>query len=189
MPVEVRTTACVDSRSLFHRRGYFQRSARRANGDVVHITGDSRGEVEHCRRLLMRLARRANLRMIEIAEMAGLAEGPEGEEDYLSALATAEVVVELEPACAAVGELERRLAVMRQDSSLLEQALSDAELLAIIARAADNFEWLIANDPNPDRAARAEADLLEWKARMIPLLDRLGRPKGRPVLRRRKVIA
>lgn len=186
MVVEVRTNPNVDRRSLFWDRGYFQRSARRANGDVVHITGDNRWEVEHCRRLLMRLARRANLRMIEIAEMAGLAEGPEGEEDHLSALATAEVVVE---ECDPIGEFERRLSVMRQDSSLLGEALSDAELVAVIARAADNFEWLIANDPNPDRAARAEADLLAWKERLIPLLDRLGRPKGRPVLRRRKVIA
>ena len=133
----------------------------------------------------MKEARRANLRMIQIAEMAGLAEGPNDEEDYLSALATAELVVELEPDCDPVGELHRRLAVMRQDNSLLElDALPDAELIEIIARADENFSWLIANDPNHARAARAERDQVEWRARMIPLLDRIGRPKG--VLRRRK---
>lgn len=61
MPVEVRESPNVDHRSLFWDRSYFQRSARRANGDTVFITGDSRSEVEHCRRLLMRLARRHRL--------------------------------------------------------------------------------------------------------------------------------
>jgi hypothetical protein len=75
MPVEVRTNPNVNSRSLFWDRGYFQRSARRANGDTVHITGDSLEEVEHCRRLLMRLARRYHLMMIEIAELAGVPTG------------------------------------------------------------------------------------------------------------------
>jgi hypothetical protein len=56
MAVEVRESPTVGNRSLFHDRGYFQRSARRANGDTVFITGDSRSEVENCRRLLMRLA-------------------------------------------------------------------------------------------------------------------------------------
>ena len=161
---------------------------RRANGDRVWVTGDYRWEVDEVRRWLMKEARRANLRMIQIAEMAGLAEGPnEEEEDYLSALATAEVVVELEPDCDPVGELHRRLAVMRQDNSLLGDALPDAELIAIIARSAGHFEWIIDQlGPGPKRE-KAEAELMEWKARMIPLLDRLGRPKARPVLRRRRL--
>jgi hypothetical protein len=184
MAVEVRDTGWVDSRSMFYRRGFYQRDAYRANGDRVWVTGDYRWEVDEVRRWLMKEARRANLRMIQIAEMAGLAEGPNEEEDYLSASATAEVVVDCDPA----GELHRRLAVMRQDNSLLElDALPDTELIEIIARADENFSWLIANDPNPARAARAERDQVEWRARMIPLLDRLGRPKG--VLRRRKKLA
>jgi hypothetical protein len=184
MAVEVRDTGWVDSRSMFYRRGFYQRDAYRANGDRVWVTGDYRWEVDEVRRWLMKEARRANLRMIQIAEMAGLAEGPNEEEDYLSASATAEVVVDCDP----VGELHRRLAVMRQDNSLLElDALPDTELIEIIARADENFSWLIANDPNPARAARAERDQVEWRARMIPLLDRLGRPKG--VLRRRKKLA
>jgi hypothetical protein len=187
MAVEVRDTGWVDSRSMFYRRSFSQREVRRANGDRVWVTGDYRWEVDEVRRWLMKEARRANLRMIQIAEMAGLAEGPNEEEDYLSALATAEVVVELEPDCDPVGELHRRLAVMRQDNSLLVDALPDAELIEIVARADEKFSWLIANDPNPARAARAERDQVEWRARMIPLLDRLGRPKG--VLRRRKKLA
>jgi hypothetical protein len=49
---------------------FVQMSARRTNGDKVYITGDSRQEVEHVRRLLMKAARRSGLRMLEIAEMA-----------------------------------------------------------------------------------------------------------------------
>ena len=49
---------------------FVQMSARRANGDKVYITGDTRQEVEHVRRLLMKAARRSGLRMMEIAEMA-----------------------------------------------------------------------------------------------------------------------
>jgi hypothetical protein len=173
---------------MFYRRGYYQRDAYRANGDRVWVTGDYRWEVDEVRRWLMKEARRANLRMIQIAEMAGLAEGPNDEEDYLSALATAEVVVELEPDCDPVGELHRRLAVMRQDSSLLGlDALPDAELIEIIARSADNFQWIIDQLGAGPKREKAEADLLAWKARMIPLLDRIGRPPGRPVLRRRRL--
>jgi hypothetical protein len=49
------------------RKTYFQMAARRANGDKVYITGDSRREVEKARSLLMRAARRSGLRMLEIA--------------------------------------------------------------------------------------------------------------------------
>ena len=49
---------------------FVQMSARRTNGDKVYITGDTRQEVEHVRRLLMKAARRSGLRMMEIAEMA-----------------------------------------------------------------------------------------------------------------------
>ena len=84
-----------------------QRSARRANGDAVHITGDSRGEVEHCRRLLMRLARRYHLMMIEIAELAGV---PTGRMAKMPELALAEVTGG--PPIEA-SELETRLAAMR----------------------------------------------------------------------------
>lgn len=50
--------------------GFFQMSARRTNGDKVYITGDTRQEVEHVRRLLMKAARRSGLRMMELAETA-----------------------------------------------------------------------------------------------------------------------
>ena len=106
MAVEVRDTGWVDSRRMFY--GFYQRDAYRTNGDRVWVTGDYRWEVDEVRRWLMKEARRANLRMIQIAEMADLAEGPNEEEDYLSALATAEVVVECDP----VGELHRRLSVI-----------------------------------------------------------------------------
>ena len=55
------------------RRSYFQMAARRANGDKVYITGDSRREVEKARSLLMRAARRSGLRMLEVAQMAEVA--------------------------------------------------------------------------------------------------------------------
>lgn len=49
--------------------GYIQRSALRTKGDKVYITGDTRCDVENIRRLLMKAARRFNLRMIEVANM------------------------------------------------------------------------------------------------------------------------
>jgi hypothetical protein len=52
------------------RKTYFQMAARRANGDKVYITSDSRRVVEKIRRLLMSVARRSGLRMLEIAQMA-----------------------------------------------------------------------------------------------------------------------
>jgi hypothetical protein len=52
------------------RRTFFQMAARRANGDKVYITGDSGRVVEKIRRLLMSVARRSGLRMLEIAQMA-----------------------------------------------------------------------------------------------------------------------
>lgn len=183
MAVEVRDTGWVDSRRMFY--GFYQRDAYRTNGDRVWVTGDYRWEVDEVRRWLMKEARRANLRMIQIAEMADLAEGPNEEEDYLSALATAEVVVECDP----VGELHRRLSVMRQDNSLLDLELPLTELIAVIARAADNFQWIIDQLGAGPKREKAEAELLAWKARMIPLLDRIGRPSGRPVLMKRRRLA
>jgi hypothetical protein len=52
------------------RRTFFQMAARRTNGDKVYITGDSRRVVEKIRRLLMGVARRSGLKMLEIAQMA-----------------------------------------------------------------------------------------------------------------------
>ena len=75
-------------------------------------------------------------------------------------------------------ELRRRMDEMRRDASLLKLDLPEGELIEIVARADENFSWMIANDPDPARAARAEAELLAWKARMMPLLDRLGRGQG-----------
>lgn len=50
--------------------GWVRRKAQRTNGDFVYITGDTRDEVDHVRGLLMRLARRFKLPMMEIADMA-----------------------------------------------------------------------------------------------------------------------
>jgi hypothetical protein len=55
------------------RKSYVQMAARRANGDKVYITGDSRREVEKIRRLLMGAARRTGLKMLEIAQAAEVA--------------------------------------------------------------------------------------------------------------------
>jgi hypothetical protein len=63
----------VSSTPRTPRRSYVQMAARRTNGDKVYITGDSRRQVEHIRRLLMRVARRSGLRMLEIAQMAEFA--------------------------------------------------------------------------------------------------------------------
>jgi hypothetical protein len=60
----------VSERPRTPRKTYFQMAARRSNGDRVFITGDSRRVVESARRLLMRVARRTGLRMLEVNEMA-----------------------------------------------------------------------------------------------------------------------
>jgi hypothetical protein len=60
----------VSSTPRTPRRTFFQMAARRTNGDKVFITGDSRRVVEKIRRLLMSVARRSGLRMLEIAQMA-----------------------------------------------------------------------------------------------------------------------
>jgi hypothetical protein len=88
-----------------------------------------------------------------------------------------------------VEELRRRKAEMERDASLLKlDALPMAELVEIIARSAENFEWMVDQLPAGPKRAKAEADLLAWKVRMMPLLDWLGRePEQRPVLRRRKL--
>jgi hypothetical protein len=129
----------------------------------VQVIADTQAEAERIAFLFQKLAWRYSMTVVQIAEIAAdeAVGGPRLE------------------------ELRRRMEEMRRDNSLLLlDALPDAELLAVIARADENFSWMIANDPNPDRAARAERDQVEWRARMIPLLDRLGQ---RPVLRRKKL--
>jgi hypothetical protein len=86
-------------------------------------------------------------------------------------------------------ELRRRKAEMERDASLLKlDALPMAELVEIIARSAENFERMVDQLPAGPKRAKAEADLVAWKVRMMPLLDWLGRePERRPVLRRRKL--
>ena len=81
---------------------------RRANGDTVWITGDFRWEVEHVRRHLMKAARRSRLRMIEIAEIVGLAETPPSEEEeYVTAqLAVVEIESQDLPSLGRVPEPE-----------------------------------------------------------------------------------
>jgi hypothetical protein len=113
MSVEVRESPNVGQDSLFHDRGYFQRSARRTNGDTVFITGDSRGEVEHCRRLLMKLARRHHLMMIEMAELAGV---PTGRMAKMPQLAFAETT---SAAAVTASEVETRLAAIHADNAVI----------------------------------------------------------------------
>jgi hypothetical protein len=122
MSVEVRESPTIGKDSLFHERGYFQRSARRANGDTVFITGDSRGEVEHCRRLLMKLARRHGLMMIEIAELAGV---PTGRISKMPQLAFAEASAAPEEAISVTAsEVETRLAAIHADNAVINSGPS-----------------------------------------------------------------
>jgi hypothetical protein len=86
-----------------------------------------------------------------------------------------------------VEELHRRMAAMKQDNDLLAQDLPLPELLDVIQRTSEHMRWFAKNDPNPERRARQAAQLTEWEGRMAVLLDRLGRPSGSPVLRRRRL--
>jgi hypothetical protein len=79
-----------------------------------------------------------------------------------------------------VEELHRRMAEMERDASLLKlDALPEAELIEIVARADENFSWMIANDPDPASAARAERAHVEWRDRMAVLLTRLNEQADR----------
>ena len=84
-------------------------------------------------------------------------------------------------------ELHHRMAAMKRDAELLERRLPLAELLTLVARTADNFHWIVDQLPDGPRREKAEAELLAWKVRMTPLLDRLGRPPARPVMKRRRL--
>jgi hypothetical protein len=55
------------------RRSFWQMSAQRANGDRVFITGDNGRVVRGAKSLLMKIARRSGMKMLEIAEMAEVA--------------------------------------------------------------------------------------------------------------------
>lgn len=155
MGIEIRESPNVDSRSIFAGRGYFQRSARRANGDTVYITGDSRGEVEHCRRLLMKLARRHHLMMIEIAELAGV---PTGRMAKMPQLAFAETT---SAAPTPASEIETRLAAIHTDNALINSGPIPVGLfLELCARMEQNTLWLIDHS-SPEEAA-AMAGVLKW---------------------------
>ena len=116
---------------------------RRANGDTVYVTGDSRWEVEHVRRLLMKAARSSRLRMIEIAEIVGLAE-----DEYVTAQLT---VVETEsqdlPSLGYVPEpedmvdLELALKCWQRDIIRIGELGEDSSLEAIVAIAANQYRW------------------------------------------------
>jgi hypothetical protein len=154
MAVEVRESPTVGNRSLFHDRGYFQRSARRANGDTVFITGDSRSEVENCRRLLMRLARRHHLMMIEIAELAGV---PTGRMAKMPALA----LVETTSALAPLSEVETRLTAIHADNAVINSGPIPVGLfLDLCPRMEQNTLWLIDHS-SPEEAA-AMTGVLKW---------------------------
>lgn len=155
MSVEVRESPNVDSRSLFAgERGFYQRSARRANGDTVFITGDFQWEVEHCRRLLMKLARRHRLMMIEIAELAGLPTGRISEMPQLALL-------ECEPSRARA-EIEARIAELYADGALLDgRPLLVGTFLDVCQRITENTLFLIRAEADPAQRA-AWVELLEW---------------------------
>ena len=116
---------------------------RRANGDQVYVTGDSRWEVEHVRRLLMKAARRSRLRMIEIAEIVGLAE-----EEYVTAQLA---VVETEtqdlpslgyvPAPEDIVDLELALKCWQRDVIRCGELGDDSSLETIVAIAANKYRW------------------------------------------------
>ena len=87
-----------------------------------------------------------------------------------------------------VEELHRRMAEMKQDAALLAlDHLPLGELLDVVRRTSEHMRWFAKNDPNSERRAKIEAELTEWEGRMVVLLERIGRPPGRPVLRRRKL--
>jgi hypothetical protein len=153
MAVEVRTNPNVGRDSLFWDRGYFQRGARRANGDTVFITGDSRSEVEHCRRLLMKLARRHHLMMIEVAELAGV---PTGRMAKMPALALVETT------SAPLAEVETRLAAIHADNAIINsRPIPVEQFLELCARMEQNTLWLIDHASSPEEAA-AMAGVLKW---------------------------
>jgi hypothetical protein len=122
---------------------------RRANGDTVWITGDFRWEVEHVRRHLMKAARRSRLRMIEIAEIVGLAETPPSEEEeYVTAqLAAVEIESQDLPSLGRVPEPEDMvdLAVameaFQRDVIRCEGLADDSSLETIVAIAANQYRW------------------------------------------------
>jgi hypothetical protein len=121
---------------------------RRANGDQVYVTGDSRWEVEHVRRLLMKAARRSRLRMIEIAEIVGLAETALSEEEYLAAqLAVVETESQDLPSLGRVPEpedivdLEVALKCWQRDVIRCGELADDSSLEAIVAVAANQYRW------------------------------------------------
>jgi hypothetical protein len=122
---------------------------RRANGDTVWITGDFRWEVEHVRRHLMKAARRSRLRMIEIAEIVGLAETPPSEEEeYVTAqLAVVEIESQDLPSLGLVPEpedfvdLEVALKCWQRDVIRCKELSDDSSLETIVAIAANQYRW------------------------------------------------
>jgi hypothetical protein len=142
------------------------------DGQVYRFCDDDLADAEYEAGLYKELTLRHWMTVREIADMA-------------LAVLKEEAVGEGRP----LEELRRRMAEMKQDAALLTLPLPMAELIEIVARTSANFEWIIDRlGPGPKRE-KAEAELIEWKARMIPLLERIGWPEGRPVLRRRKKIA
>ena len=118
---------------------------RRANGDTVYVTGDSRWEVENVRRHLMKAARRSRLRMIEIAEIVGLAET---EEEYVTAqLAVVETESQDLPSLGRVPEpedmvdLEVALKCWQRDIARIGEIAEDSSLETIVAIAANQYRW------------------------------------------------
>ncbi len=187
MTIEIRESPNVDSGSLFAGRGYYQRSARRANGDKVYITGDFQWEAEVVRKLLMKLARRHRLRMIEIAELAKLA----AEEECLGAqLAVVEMEsVEL-PSLGHVPEpedavdLAEAMAAYRHDVMRCASAVDDSSLETWLAIAANQYRWgrfWVVRHPS--------AAVREWFAEVLAATDELrelNRAKAERLVARRR---
>ena len=144
------------------------------DGEVYRFNADRLADAEYEAGLYKELTLRHWLTVNEISEMAQT---------------IALVECGFDPYSAPLKELHRRMAEMEQDASLLKLDLPLAELIEIVARTSANFGWIIDRLPAGPKRAKAEAELIEWKARMIPLLERIGRPPGRPVLMKRRKMA
>jgi hypothetical protein len=170
--LEVRAKMLVDSSSYFYRNSFSQLSARRANGDEVFITGDYRGEVEQLRRLLMRAARRNRMRMLQLAELAGLAEmedlttNQDHEEGYVPQLAEIETETLELPSLGYVPEPEEAvdLAQAMEDFKRDVFHCNELDLDTLdeaLAVAANQYRWArfwVIRHPDPKvRAKFAEA--------------------------------
>jgi hypothetical protein len=117
------------------RRSFWQMLARRRNGDEVYITGDNGRVVRGAKRLLMKIARRSGMKMLEIAEMAELAavvRENRGAPDVVRGIAQAPHPDDTRQD---VGVLEERyIADLEMTEAILDDEEIEVEVVAWIAK-------------------------------------------------------